>query len=73
MKLTLKDSAVLAIVLVNLLAVFYWGGTTRSRVDFAQESLQQFIQDQRIQHATFQRTLMNHEGRISATEALTEE
>ena len=70
MKVSLRDGAVLIVVLINLFAVFYWGGTTRARVDDTRSSLTSFIQEAKIEHATFQKSLMNHEGRISVTEAL---
>ncbi len=70
MKLTARDIAVLLVVVINLTAVFYWGGTTRARVDAQGETIMYFMRRAEVQHAEFQAAITDLTVRISVTEAL---
>lgn len=68
-----RDWAILVVIILNLIATAYWGGTTRERVDQQGEQMQYFMRQAGDQHVEFQTAISANTLRISVAEALHED
>ena len=73
MKFTIRDLGVLLVVIINLAAIFYWGGSTRSRVDSQGQTMQYFMRRADAQHVEFQDAITELTVRAGVLEAQHEE
>jgi len=69
MKMNRKDWTIILVIVLNLIAVSYWGGTTRARVDSTANSLESFMEAATNQHTSFQKNITDLKVRIGVAES----